>query len=331
MKTSGLAKMIYVIFKQWKQKLKKILGKRIYIIWYWRAMLSPQTNLLAVTYANQKKTDGPGSQLQRIYGIYAISKFLKVKYIHSPLFKVDYYNFETLEAKTASQEMLSEYNQIFTIPSDINLPDNCIIKEIGNPDLNTLYTLKREAVKNNTFTLVKIVLPYKITDSYPETYQAVKKISPFIALKGFPLRVAMHIRRGELFLVAPERLLPNHYYISVATKVCKSLKNLNLPYKFEIYTEVALQNPEANKLEEFQFIPNLEIFVNSHPIEPLRKMATADILIISHSSYSYLASLLNIKGTIIYNNFWHKPLNNWLIADDSGDFSEQKLLDTLTK
>jgi hypothetical protein len=321
--------MIYAIFVRWKQQLKKILGKRINIIWYWRAMLSPQTNLLAVTYANDKKTDGPGSQLQRIYGIYAISKFLKVRYIHSPLFKVDYYNFETLEAKTAPQEMLSKYNQIFTIPSNVSLPDNYIVKEIGNPDLNTLYTLKREAIKTKTFTLVKIKFPYKITDSYPETYQVIKKVSPFIAQKSLPLRVAMHMRRGELFLVAPERLLPNHYYISVAKKVCKSLENLNLPYQFEIYTEVALKNPEANKLEEFQFIPNLEIFINSHPIEPLRKMATADVLIISHSSYSYLASLLNIKGTIIYHNFWHKPLNNWIIANDSGDFSEQKLREHL--
>ena len=44
---------------------------------------------LAVTY-DQNGRDGLGSQLQRIYGLYALSRALDLKYVHTPLGHVDY-------------------------------------------------------------------------------------------------------------------------------------------------------------------------------------------------------------------------------------------------
>ena len=296
----------------------------------WKTLKSLSKNsLIGVTYANDKKFDGPGSQLQRIYGIYSVSRLLNLPYIHSALMQIDGINFDTLKEEAVSSHMLSEYNRIFKIPSDMNLPDNYIVREVDMINLNLLRRFQKEAMRRKTFILVRILLPYRISDVYPDCYEIVKKIAPFPTHKSSTLRIAMHVRRGEIPFVAPHRLLSDDYYVHVSQNMCKILKKLNVEYMFEIYTEVALKNVAANHLEQFSFIPNLKIFINSNPIEILQKMATANILIISHSSYSYFAALLNIRGVVLYHKFWHSPLNDWLIINDVGNYSEKNFIKRL--
>jgi hypothetical protein len=295
--------------------------------WYHKFLSSPGNDWLGVTYANDKHTDGCGSQLQRVYGIYSLSRFLKLPYIHSSLAEVNYCDFDTLTIKPTGQDLMSEYNNVFCLPSDRQLPKDHVILELSRPEIKTLYQLKRRAARSKTFTLVRITYPYGITDLYPDAYQVVKKASPYRREKSGPFRIAIHVRRGELPLIAPERMLPNEYYLAVAQKVRGILEDLKVDYRFELYTEVASQNVKANKLEEFGAIPNVTIFINSDPIKPIEKMATADVVIISHSSYSYFASLLNVNGTIIYHPFWSRPLSDWVISDDLGNFSKQKFLE----
>jgi hypothetical protein len=90
-------------------------------------------------------------------------------------------------------------------------------------------------------------------------------------------------------------------------------------------------DPCADRLEEFEQIPNLEKFINRDPIETIRKMATADVLVISRSSFSYLAALLNRNGIIIYHDFWHSMLEDWVRADTSGQFSAREFTDKLNE
>jgi hypothetical protein len=85
-------------------------------------------------------------------------------------------------------------------------------------------------------------------------------------------------------------------------------------------------DPEVNHLEEFAVIPNLARFINGDPIETLRRMATADALVLSRSSYSYVAPILNANGIIIYHPFWHSPIKEWLISDANGSVSDADLI-----
>jgi len=50
----------------------------------------------------------------------------------------------------------------------------------------------------------------------------------------------------------------------------------------------------------------------------LRRMATADALVMSRSSYSYVAAILNANGIVVYHPFWHSPLKEWLVSDADG-------------
>ena len=47
-------------------------------------------------------------------------------------------------------------------------------------------------------------------------------------------------------------------------------------------------------------------------------MATSDALVMSRSSYSYVAALLNAKAIVVYCPFWHSPLKDWVIINEGG-------------
>src|SRR6202035_5628092 len=91
--------------------------------------------------------------------------------------------------------------------------------------------------------LVQLATPHAIADRFPDCYEVCKEISPFAsaARDGRPLRVALHVRRGELLILDSDRMLPNAYYISVAERVAQVLEELAIDYRIEASTEVPTQ------------------------------------------------------------------------------------------
>src|ERR1017187_8840425 len=300
---------------------------------------------IALTYANDVMTDGAGAQLQRVYGIYALSRYLNVPYVHTPLKEIGYQGLAALEGNAGDPDMQDKYNRVFTIPSDIKLPENTISRYMSSPTVEDIERLKNEAGKENKFYLVKILLPYSVTDRNTEIYRCLKEISPFQSARSNTFRIAIHVRRGEQLALDSQRMLPNSYYVSSAMRIVEALKKLGIPFVCELYTEVpskafvvtpqshgingrishpVLIDPKMNRIEDFDVIPNLRKCINLDPIESLKGMATADALIISRSSFSYLAALFS-KGIVIYYPFWHQPLKEWLISDISGNISSEEL------
>lgn len=304
---------------------------------------------IAVTYANDVMMDGAGAQLQRVYGIYALSRYFHVPYVHTPLKEIGYQGLAALEKNAGSPDLQDKYNGIFTIPSDIDLPTNTISRYMSSPSVEDIENLKNEAERENRFYLAKILLPYSITDKNPEIYRCLKEISPFQSRPSNTFRIAIHVRRGEQLAVDSQRMLPNSYYVSSTMRIVEALKQLGIPFVCELYTEVPSKafvvtpqshgingriakpvviDPKMNRIEDFDVIPNLRKCINLDPIETLKGMATADALIISRSSFSYFAALFN-KGMVIYYPFWHQPLNDWLTSDINGNISSEKVLEHL--
>ena len=78
-------------------------------------------------------------------------------------------------------------------------------------------------------------------------------------------------------------------------------------------------DPAENCIEEFDVLPHLKKFINADQIESMKSLATADLLVISRSAFSYVPALLNKKGIIVYHPFWHGALPEWI--DATRDFS----------
>jgi hypothetical protein len=311
-------------------------------------MEPPSHPHLAVTYASDKLQDGAGAQLQRIYGIYALSRALGVPYVHSPIEHLGYHGLLALENNAPSSGLLPECNRVFRIPSDIEVPETGVIHDMQDADASAIEAIKNAGSDGTNFHLIRICLPYPVTDRDPETYGCVKAISPFPYRRSEVFRLAVHVRRGDA--IDSDRMLPNGYYVSCVLRFQRILRLLDIPFVCELYTEEATKkfevtpqhhgisgrmsesmsyHPGMSHLEDFDTVPNLERYVNTDPIETLRRMATADALILSRSSFSYLAALLSQNCIVIYYPFWHSAMKEWLISGVDGALPERELADRL--
>ena len=301
---------------------------------------------LAVTYANDKMQDGAGAQLQRIYGIYALSRALGVPYVHSPIAHLGYHGLLALENNKPSRSLLQRCNRVFDIPSDVEVPAAAVIHEMQDADPGAIEAMKEAASDGTDFHLIRICLPYPLTDQIPETFRCVKAISPFPYRRSNVFRLALHVRRGEQIALGSGRMLPNSYYMSCALSIQERLRALAIPFVCELYTEQAtttfevtpghhgiegrisenmLYEPGMSRLEDFDALPNLERYINTDPIETLGRMATADALVMSRSSFSYVAAILSQNCAVIYYPFWHTAMKEWLVADIDGALPEGEL------
>jgi hypothetical protein len=84
-------------------------------------------------------------------------------------------------------------------------------------------------------------------------------------------------------------------------------------------------DPSQSDVCDFDVLPNLRRFVNGDPVESFARMARADVLVISKSSFSYLAGLINKSSIVVYHPFEHPCLPGWLLADASGHLDQRKL------
>jgi hypothetical protein len=310
---------------------------------------------IVLTYDNTKMTDGVGAQLQRIYGIYSISRLLGVSYLHSPLKLVEYQGLRALKIGSADPEFHQEFNDICQIKSDVTTaeyfrPINLL--DLSMKEFHKLITMYYADKSDRRPYLLRLAAPYAIGDSFPDCYEVCKEISPFAspASEGRALRVAIHVRRGELAFLDAERILPDHYYISVAQNVVHLFEALGIDYEIELHSEAidkefivqpdqpgifnrisspVVVGPRMYRLEIFSILPHLVPCINEKAIDCLRKLATADILIMSKSSFSYIAALLNRNGIILYHPFWHPAPSSWITVDPRGQFNQPRFRDLI--
>lgn len=308
-------------------------------------------SMLVLTYDNVAFTDGVGAQLQRMYGTYAISRLLGVSYLHSPLSKISYQGLSALQANHADPDFHHAFNEVFVLPSDVD-------PGIDMPTLrlpNIWLKVAQELIAwtgGSKATLVRLKTPYGIADQFPDCYDVCKQISPFATPErgGRPMRVALHVRRGEQVVLKSGRLLPNSYFVGVARDIADALETLGLEYEIELWTEVPegdfvvgpqhhgingrLARPvaagvEMYGIEEFNALPNLIHRVNGLAIDCLEGLATADVLVMSRSSFSYVGAILNRTGVVMYHPFWHSRMSSWIETDSDGRFDSSRLVAAL--
>jgi hypothetical protein len=291
--------------------------------------------MLWLTYDSHALTDGAGAQLQRILSIYLIAKAYGVKYIHTGIHALSYQGAQQLEANTSDPQQVQRYNQLFTLPSDehpaqfdavysvFDIQESLIrqAKEAKDDPRNILFRIRFAGTMiDSTPSLLLNPLPFQWPLRTWETTQQR------------PLSVAVHIRRGELFVVDSSRMLPNSYYIECMRALQKLLSPV-LPFTFHIYTEQLTKpttitpthhgicerikdsvvvSPDDNHLEEFAEFKDAVWHINTCPIETLQALSTADILLASRSSFSYVAGILNRQGIILFHTFWHSLSPRWI-------------------
>jgi len=92
---------------------------------------------VALTY-DPGASDGVGSQLHRIFGIYAMSRALGIKYVHTPLAEVGYQGLLPMLAGRTDPDFVNRYNAFFSLPSDDFDTEGCERVRVHALDEKTL-------------------------------------------------------------------------------------------------------------------------------------------------------------------------------------------------
>jgi hypothetical protein len=126
--------------------------------------------------------------------------------------------------------------------------------------------------------------------------------------KNNKINIAVQIRRENSHDNgnAGERAsTPNEYYKKIMNKIREDYTDKEI--LFHIYSQGPAENFQELVGEDTQFHLNEEI------TSTFIGMVAADILILSPSSFSYVAGLLS-DGKVYYKNFWHNKKKEWILC-----------------
>ena len=192
---------------------------------------------VAVTY-DQNASDGLGSQLQRIYGLYALSRALDIKYVHTPLGQVDYQGLMPLLAGRTDPDFAARCNAFFALPSDDFDLDGCECLLVPFPNEKRIEQYRGYAAATGRPVLLRAHEPYGYTDPHPEAYWAVRAVSPYRDFRRQgPIRICIHVRRGDRVMSRDPRLLPNAYYLRACEAVVNALRQQRVSFVVRLHTE----------------------------------------------------------------------------------------------
>ena len=239
-------------------------------------------------YTNILGSDGFGAQYQKIIQTYIYCKFNKLEFYYCPI-------------KQMEHNYKNDNEYISNIETLMNLKGN-----IQNGNINICHQLD----------FGKLVLPwfeFNIDNCCKsEHIKFIKKCfwenkKKNMVFNNNKTNIAVHIRRENIHDKgrAGERITtPNKYYLNVMNNI-RNKYNDKKELLFHIYSQGDINN--------FKILDNNDVIfhLNEDIGKTFTGLVSADILVISPSSFSYTAALIS-DGEIYYKKFWHKPKSNWI-------------------
>jgi hypothetical protein len=131
------------------------------------------------------------------------------------------------------------------------------------------------------------------------------------AAEDSALQVVMHVRRGDVDaarLRVRHRFMPDEYFI-LFKQLLQSSLSPGVPVAFHVHSSTSPEQPASSfrALTDSGFAVHLD----APMVDSWLAMMSADILVISKSSFSYVPALLS-RGVVFFTPFWHMPLGHWV-------------------
>lgn len=245
---------------------------------------------------NLSKFDGGGSQVHQTLAIQAFCAAFGLRYAHAPISAMEH---------TPEPEMIARWEALFDLGrglprvSDLNLPVVRLSAFLRAPrswrQPQIISALDIHAFINTNPIALDLVRGRAI-DLYAGK-------PPSRASEA--LTAAVHIRRGDVASGSKR-------FISTAETARKigllrtAAQEAGLPIDVTAFSEGEPQDfPELNDI-------GVRLQLGNDPLDALNQMVHSDILMMGRSSFSYVAGLLNDRGLVLYETYWHAPMRHWL-------------------
>mmetsp|Transcript_93424 Transcript_93424/g.264503 ORF Transcript_93424/g.264503 Transcript_93424/m.264503 type:complete len:371 (-) Transcript_93424:104-1216(-) len=118
--------------------------------------------------------------------------------------------------------------------------------------------------------------------------------------------VALHVRRGDATMY-PARITGDQFYFDMVRAIREHLPNAEV----HVFTE-------GSPMRFYGYWQQgMHLHLDSGDVrEAWEYFSSADVVVLAKSSFSHVPALLN-PNCVIYQAFWHHPLDEWMIVDPS--------------
>ena len=261
--------------------------------------------MLYFTY-NANQHDGFCGQFQRILCILALAQKYGAQYVHTPFQFMEHIP----EPKSLYLNKIEDYLQLKNyFPS----PNKYQYDEIVNIDQPTdAKIIEYQSISTSREILCIMISATKMLDEEVDDFNRVLPLLRQIRIPPSTcyfntntMNIAVHIRRGDVDPRAhPTRYTPLYDFKRIIDRLLLLYPTANLC----IFTEITTKNKDEFAI--FQESPRIRVVANEDILITFEHLITANILVTSKSSFSYVAALYN-TNQVIYTEFWHPPLSHW--------------------
>jgi hypothetical protein len=297
----------------------------VFKLFYWRSFAQPRKSPRGyITCAG--KTDGAGAQALSIISVQLFAQDCGFTYVHSPFKKIEhnYWNDPDWEAQWEDFLGLGVGE---TSCEQINISQLHSMKLAGISEIPTrsnscvLYTVPHAHEYANLFPNAYLKILNKLSAKY--TSKSKLSYSTYSTDKYY---IAVHVRRGDInsngeFSI---RYTTNTSIIHMIECLIDNLKISGISASM-LSLSIFSQGDRcdfSSILEEFEEV-SIDLHLDESPFATIHGLVEADILVMSKSTFSYLAALLS-PGLKIYDRFYHPPIKDWLVWDERKGFSNKE-------
>lgn len=292
------------------RSIKKILARIIY-------------KILSTTYAENffitcsDRIDGIGAQVQAILSTMLAAQELQLVYVHTPFKKIEH---KPAEFNKSGKNWETEWEHFFNLGEG-----EMTISDIKTSSLSIIHINSIIKLRKRSNTLYVVPHCHDFSDINPNRYLGItdrlikkyrgrtrvdlKKNYKLFYEKG-KINIAIHIRkpiRGDENN-GGKRYTGNLYYKFLLYELLPIFDDINVDIAVHVYSLGSVS--DFSELKEF----NLNYHLNECLFTTFFNLTSSDILIMAKSSFSYSAAILS-KSIKIYDPFWHKPLDDWIVTD----------------
>ena len=237
-------------------------------------------------YTPANTTDGFGAQYQKMIETYILYKYNGLNVAYKPFTNIEHnYN--------------NDPEYICKLENLINLKDNIINV---NANMNLHHVDFCNLVWHNFEYNIDILCDSEHMNFIKQCFWKNKNKNFY---NNDKINVAIQIRRENSHdkgLAGERATTPNSYYLNIMDHIRKKHKNV----LFHIYSQ--------GNISQFHELigDDVKFYLNHDIIKTFIGMVASNILVISPSSFSYVAALIS-DAEVYYKPFWHKPKKNWII------------------
>lgn len=304
-----------------------------------------------LSYESEGKPDGVGAQIQRILAIRSLCCNLSLGYVHTGIKSVAVHPLDPYQSPGELEEFLIRLNTLFFMTDSEVVKDESS-RSIMVRNLSFRILLKYMFISFVTGKTFKIscVEPYPVSEYDPLKYKNILNFLPNFPSRTIGSRkIAIHYRRGVggFAVQAGEKIsreLEGNYFRNLLKEIVKPLVHLGNT-EIKVFTdspsydlsyspptnqhhlwvnspkfESGIMNVQGMQLGDLFSDSDLPVSIiyGGDPLDAIIQMSSSDYLLMSRSSFSYVAALLNKSGQVFFpKSFWHGAKPGWKVIDET--------------